>query len=146
MPEDRLLLFGEVKGLCRPSRPSSSFNDVAMRNCQTLPLMHTSWLHVQMLWQLNVITHISCMYISMMPGHLMQHVRWLMFELITAALWLLKLSNYLIVMRKTDCSGQTRLVLHVPSSSWAGKRYHYCYTSLALGSRLSSSCYHCWKP
>jgi len=25
-------------------------------------------------------------------------------------------------MRKTGCSGETRLVLHVPSSSWAGKR------------------------
>ena len=25
-------------------------------------------------------------------------------------------------MRKTDCFGKTRIVLHVPSSSWAGKR------------------------
>ena len=35
-------------------------------------------------------------------------------------------------MHKTGCSGETRLVLHVPSSSWAGKRfnnyyyYYYC--------------------
>ena len=40
----------------------------------------------------------------------------------------------LIGMHKTGCSGETRLVLHVPSSSWAGRRYycyycyyHYCY-------------------
>ena len=33
MPNDRLpkkLLFGEVKGLCPPGRPRSSFNDVAL--------------------------------------------------------------------------------------------------------------------
>jgi len=30
-------------------------------------------------------------------------------------------------MHKLDCSGETRLVLHVPSSSWAGKRNDYCY-------------------
>ena len=37
MPNDRLskkLLFGEVKGLCPPGRPTSCFNDVAMRDCQ----------------------------------------------------------------------------------------------------------------
>jgi len=28
-------------------------------------------------------------------------------------------------MHKTGCSGETRLVLHVPSSSWAGKRFNY---------------------
>ncbi len=35
MPNDRLakkLLFGEVKGLCPPGRPGSSFNDVALRD------------------------------------------------------------------------------------------------------------------
>ncbi len=35
-------------------------------------------------------------------------------------------------MRKTDCFGKTRLVPHVPSSSWAGKRcccyyYYLCH-------------------
>ena len=30
-------------------------------------------------------------------------------------------------MRKTDCFGKTRLVLHVSSSSWAGKRYNNDY-------------------
>jgi len=37
MPNDRLpkkRLFGEVKGLCPPGRPRSSFNDVALRDCQ----------------------------------------------------------------------------------------------------------------
>jgi len=37
MPNDRLpkkLLFGEVKGLRPPGRPRSSFNDVALRDCQ----------------------------------------------------------------------------------------------------------------
>ena len=37
MPNDRLpkkLLFGEVKGLCPPGRPTSSFNDVALHDCQ----------------------------------------------------------------------------------------------------------------
>jgi len=37
MPNDRLpkkLLFGEVKGLRPPGRPTSSFNDVALRDCQ----------------------------------------------------------------------------------------------------------------
>ena len=29
------LLFGQVKGLCPPGRPRSSFNDVALRDCQT---------------------------------------------------------------------------------------------------------------
>ena len=36
-PNDRLpkkLLFGEVKGLRPPDRPRSSFNDVALRDCQ----------------------------------------------------------------------------------------------------------------
>jgi len=35
----------------------------------------------------------------------------------------------LIGMHKSGCSGETRLVLHVPSSSWAGKRFNYycCY-------------------
>jgi len=28
------LLFGEVKGLRPPGRPRSSFNDVALRDCQ----------------------------------------------------------------------------------------------------------------
>ena len=32
-----------------------------------------------------------------------------------------------IEMRKTDCFGKTRLVLHVPSSSCAGKPYYYYY-------------------
>ncbi len=35
MPNDRLpkkLLFGEVKGLCPPGCPRSSFNDVALRD------------------------------------------------------------------------------------------------------------------
>ncbi len=31
-----------------------------------------------------------------------------------------------IEMRKTDSFGKTRLVLHVPSSPWAGK-HDYCY-------------------
>ncbi len=37
MPNDRLLeeyLFGEVKGACPPGCPRSSFNDVALRDCQ----------------------------------------------------------------------------------------------------------------
>jgi len=37
MPDDRLpkkLLFDEVKGLRPPGRPRSSFNDVALRDCQ----------------------------------------------------------------------------------------------------------------
>ena len=37
MPNNRLpkkLLFGEVKGLRPPGRPRSSFNDVALRDCQ----------------------------------------------------------------------------------------------------------------
>jgi len=37
MPNDRLpkkLLFGEVKELRPPGRPRSSFNDVALRDCQ----------------------------------------------------------------------------------------------------------------
>ena len=29
--------------------------------------------------------------------------------------------------RKTDCFGETRFVLHVLSSSWAGKQLYYCY-------------------
>ena len=29
-------------------------------------------------------------------------------------------------MRKTDCFGETRLVHHVPSSSWAGQRIYCC--------------------
>jgi hypothetical protein len=33
----------------------------------------------------------------------------------------------LIGMHKTGCSGETRLVLHVPSSSRAGKRFNYYY-------------------
>ncbi len=33
----------------------------------------------------------------------------------------------LIEMRRTNCFGETRLVLHVPSSSWAGKRFYYYY-------------------
>ena len=33
----------------------------------------------------------------------------------------------LMGMHKTGCSGATRLVLHVPSSSWAGKRFNYYY-------------------
>ena len=33
-------------------------------------------------------------------------------------------------MRKTDCFGKTRLVLHVPSSSWAGKRNNHYYLLL----------------
>ena len=38
MPNDGLLkkhLFGEVKGLCPPGRPRSSFNDVTLRDDQT---------------------------------------------------------------------------------------------------------------
>jgi len=38
MPNDRLpkkLLFGQVKGLRPPGRPRSSFNDVAVNDCQT---------------------------------------------------------------------------------------------------------------
>ena len=38
MPNDRLpkkLLFGQVKGLRPPGRPRSSFNDVALHDCQT---------------------------------------------------------------------------------------------------------------
>ncbi len=38
MPNDRLpkkLLFGQVKGLCPPGCPRSSFNDVALHDCQT---------------------------------------------------------------------------------------------------------------
>ncbi len=38
MPNDRLpkkLLFGQVKGLRPPGRPRSSFNDVALQDCQT---------------------------------------------------------------------------------------------------------------
>jgi len=38
MPNDRLpkkLLFGQVKGLRPTSRPRSSFNDVALHDCQT---------------------------------------------------------------------------------------------------------------
>ena len=38
MPNDRLpkkLLFGQVKRLCPPGRPRSSFNDVALHDCQT---------------------------------------------------------------------------------------------------------------
>ncbi len=37
MPDDELpdkLLFGEVKRLRPPGRPMSSFNDVALRDCQ----------------------------------------------------------------------------------------------------------------
>ncbi len=37
MSNDRLpkkLLFGEVKGVRLPGRPRSSFNDVALRDCQ----------------------------------------------------------------------------------------------------------------
>ncbi len=37
MPNDRLpkkLLFGQVKGLRPPGRPRSSFNDVALQDCQ----------------------------------------------------------------------------------------------------------------
>ena len=66
MPNDRLpkkRLFCEVKGLCPPGCPRSSFNDVALRDCQTVVLLG------------------------------------------------------LIGMHKTGCSGETRLVLHVPSSS-----------------------------
>jgi len=40
MPNDRLpkkLLFGQVKELRPPDRPRSSFNDVALHNCQTRP-------------------------------------------------------------------------------------------------------------
>ena len=29
----------------------------------------------------------------------------------------------LVEMHKTDCYAETRLVLHVPSSSWAGKEF-----------------------
>ncbi len=38
MPNDRLpkkLLFGQVKGIRPPGRPRSSFNDVALHDCQT---------------------------------------------------------------------------------------------------------------
>ncbi len=38
MSNDRLfkeLLFGKVKGLRPPGRPRSSFNDVALHDCQT---------------------------------------------------------------------------------------------------------------
>ncbi len=38
MPNDRLpkkLLFGQIKGLRPPGRPRSSFNDVALHDCQT---------------------------------------------------------------------------------------------------------------
>ncbi len=38
--------------------------------------------------------------------------------------WIDRLSE----MRKTDCFGKTRPVPHIPSSSWAGKRFcYYCY-------------------
>ena len=64
MPDGTLpekLAFGEVKRLCPPGRPRSSFNDVALRDCQSCQMS--------------------------------------------------------IEMRKTDCLGKTRLVLHAPSSS-----------------------------
>ena len=36
-------------------------------------------------------------------------------------------------MHKTGCSGETRLVWHVPSSSWAGKRnYYYYYDTIII--------------
>ena len=38
-------------------------------------------------------------------------------------------------MLKKDCFGETRLVLHVPSSSRAGKRFHCC--GLLLGTSLT---------
>ena len=66
MPNDRMpkkVLFGKVKGPRPPGRPRSSFNDVALRDCQ------------------------NCQTVD--P----------------------------IEMHKTDSFGETRLVLHVPSSS-----------------------------
>ncbi len=66
MPNNRLpknLLFGEVKGLCPLGRPRSSFNNVTLRECQSVVLVGLTGMH------------------------------------------------------KTGCSGETRLVLHVPSSS-----------------------------
>ena len=66
MPNNRLpkkLLFGEGKELRPPGRPRSSFNDVALRDCQTVVLVGLTGMH------------------------------------------------------KTGCSGETRLVLHVPGSS-----------------------------
>ena len=38
------------------------------------------------------------------------------------------LKLWVIRMRKTDCFGETSLVLNVPSSSWAGKRIYYHYS------------------
>jgi hypothetical protein len=35
MPNDKKLLFRQVKGLCPPGRPRSNFNDVALHDCQT---------------------------------------------------------------------------------------------------------------
>ena len=46
--------------------------------------------------------------------------------------WLLKYQSEQISKKeaddedKTGCSVETRLVLHMPSSSWAGKHYYYC--------------------
>ncbi len=65
MANDRLpkkLLFGEVKGLRPPGRPRSSFNGVALCDCQTVVSIGLTGMH------------------------------------------------------RTGCSGETRLVLHVPSS------------------------------
>ena len=41
-------------------------------------------------------------------------------------LWSLHHGCIFITLR-TGCSGETRLVLHVPSSSWAAKRFYYYY-------------------
>ena len=64
-----------------------------------VPFLHTTCSQVYMLRQLNVITQHCCTYISMLPGHLMQHVRRLMFELITAALCLAYIVFPVIVYR-----------------------------------------------
>ncbi len=50
-------------------------------------------------------------------------------------------------MHKTGCSGETSLVLHIPSSSWAGKRFNnnccYCYyhTTVLVGIAPARDCH-----
>ncbi len=49
-----------------------------------------------------------------------------------------------LMLHRTSCSGQTRLALHVPSSSWARQR-KYNYHSLLWWLSLSSSLCRCWQ-
>jgi len=54
MPNDRLpkkFLFGEVKGLRPPGRPRSSFNDVALRDCQNCRISRPYDAQDRLLWR-----------------------------------------------------------------------------------------------